>query len=95
MKQVNEMTAEQYAEAVGGEMSIPEASERMDIALHEAEYNRMLEGCRIGTRLNLELALLAYINGQPLPKMGHRIKAKFNKYVKPYGDLLKGKMNVL
>ncbi len=89
----SEMTPAMYAEAVGAGMTEPEAAKALLAARYEAIYRRALESSRICTRLRLELALIAYVNGQPLPKMGRRVMDKFKMSVKPYGDLLKWNKN--
>ena len=83
------MTPAKYAAAVGDGMTEAEAAEQLKAAEIEAAYRRAVNSGRYATRLSLEIALLAYVNGQPLPLMSRRTMEKFNKAVLPYGKLLK------
>lgn len=87
MKELN-ITPYQYAKAVGDGMTEREAAAQLAAAEIEAAYLKAISAGLHATRQTLTIAALAYINAQPLPPMSRRVKEKFNKYVKPYGDML-------
>lgn len=60
-----------------------------DAAEIEAAYTHAVTTGRQTTRELLTIALRTYLNHLPLPLMSRKVATKFNKYVKPYGDLLK------
>lgn len=70
-------------------MTEQEAAKQLAAAEEEAAYLKVTSTGRFATRQLLTIALLAYVNGLPLPEMSRRVKEKFNKDVKPYGDMLR------
>lgn len=76
-----------FAEATG--MGLAEAATQLNKAATEVFFRQGLESCRIHTRLTLELALLAYLNAQPLPRMSKHTAAKFNTFVLPYAECIR------
>lgn len=85
------ITPAMYAAAVSCGMTEAEAVEQLDAAEIERTYRQTLNNCRSKTRLTLELALIACLNGCPLPTMSRRAREMFVKYVRPYVATLKQK----
>lgn len=89
MMEAQNITPDQYATAVGNGMTEREAAAQLAAAEVEAAYLKAISAGRHTTRQTLTLAALAYVNALPLPMMSRRVKEKFNKYVKPYADMLR------
>lgn len=83
------ITPNRYAQAVGNGMTEREAAAQLAAAEVEAAYLKAISTGLHKTRQTLTIAALAYVNALPLPPMSRRVKEKFNKYVKPYGDMLR------
>lgn len=89
MMEAPNLTPYQYAKAVGNGMTEREAAAQLAAAEVEAAYLKAISTGTHKTRQTLIIAALAYFNALPLPKMSRRVTEKFNKYVKPYADMLR------